>query len=354
MRRTSERPRLIPLLGLTGLLVLAGNLGKTYFPVTEAQAAWPEVPGYAAMEVPADNPMTPAKVELGKQLFHDRRLSGDGTRGCFFCHLAPKGLSNGRGDAVGAYKVTIPRSPPTLWNVGYYAELLWDGRARSLETLIKEVWSGPFLGASGRDGHPSMEEVCGTLDTIKGYRSQFRAVFKEGCTADNVAKAIAAFTRTIVADNSAWARFRAGDTSALSEEARRGWEVFRGKGRCTNCHDGVLLTDQQFHNIGIGMNAKKPDLGRYQVTKNDVHRGAFKTPTLLDISRTAPYFHDGSVATLEDAMDLMMAGGLDNPWLDRANLRPPVKLSRQEHADLLAFLRELTVEYKITRPQLPK
>lgn len=349
-----KRSRLISVAGLTGLLALAGSLSKTHPAVTEAQTAWPEMPGYAAMEVPADNPMTPAKVELGKQLFYDGRLSGDGLRGCFFCHLGPRGLSNGRGEAVGAYKVPIPRSPPTLWNIGYYSEFFWDGRARSLEAAVKELWSGPFLGASGRDGHPSMAEICGRLDAIEGYRKQFHAVFKQNCTPDNVARAIAAFARTIVADNSAWARFRSGDTAALSEGARRGWEVFRGKGRCTNCHDGVLLTDQQFHNIGIGMGAKKPDWGRYQVTKNDVHRGAFKTPTLLDISRTAPYFHDGSAARLEEAVDLMLAGGHDNRWLDRANLRPPVKLSSRERSDLLAFLRELTVEGKLARPQLPK
>jgi cytochrome c peroxidase len=271
-----------------------------------------------------------------------------------FCHLKSRGLTNGRGDAVGAYQVKISRSPPTLWNIGYYAEFYWDGRTRSLEELVKDVWSGPILGASGKKEHPSREEICRKLDAIDGYRQQFQEVFNEGCTPDKVAKAIAAFGRTIVANNSAWARFRAGDESALSEKARRGWEIFRGKGRCTNCHDGMLLTDQQYHNIGIGIDAENPDLGRYKVTKNEVHRGAFKTPTLLDISKSAPYFHDGSAAKLEDAVDIMLGGGIDNAWLDRPNLRPPVKLTKQERQDLLAFLRELTVEYTVTPPRLPK
>lgn len=322
-------------------------------PLAQAQTAWPEMPNYEAMKIPADNPMTPAKVELGKELFHDRRLSADGTRGCFFCHLKPKGLTNGRGDAIGAYGVRIPRSAPTLWNVGYYAALFWDGRSRSLDALIKEVWSGPFLGASGQDGHASTGDICANLDALPAYNRQLQDIFGKGCTPDNVAKAIAAYLRTIVASNSAWARFRAGDPSALSEAARRGWEVFRGKARCTNCHDGVLLTDQQFHNVGIGMEAPSPDPGRFAVTKNERDRGAFKTPTLLDIPRTAPYFHDGRAARLEEAVDLMLAGGIDNPALDLANLRPPVKLSKAERNDLLAFLRELTVENTETPPKLP-
>lgn len=354
MSTDAKRPRRILLLGLTVFLFQTAYLNEGVFPVPAAQTAWPEMPRYAAMESPEDNPMTPGKIELGKQLFYDRRLSGDGTRGCFFCHLTRKGLTNGRGDAVGAYKVKISRSPPTLWNIGYYSEFYWDGRSKSLEALVKDAWSGPLLGASGQEGHPSVEDICRQLDAIEGYRKQFEEVFGEVCTPDNVAKAIAAFGRTIVANNSAWARFWAGNQTALSEKARHGWEIFRGKGRCTNCHDGVLLTDQQYHNIGIGMDTENPDLGRYNVTKNGAHRGAFKTPTLLDISKSAPYFHDGSAAKLEDAVDIMLAGGIDNPWLDRTNLRPPVELCKREREDLLTFLGELTVVYTVRPPRLPK
>jgi cytochrome c peroxidase len=355
MTRKTDRCWLLLVLGLVTVCLLPANREGFLPPASvRAQAAWPEMPGYAAMEIPADNPLTPAKVELGKQLFYDRRLSGDGKRSCFFCHLPPRGLSNGRGEGIGAYDVVIPRSPPTLWNVGYYSALFWDGRAASLEAAVKDIWSGPFLGATGQAGHPSMSDICRQLDAVQGYRKEFQEIFGQGCSPDNVAKAVASFLRTIVANNSAWARFRAGDEAALSPAARRGWDVFRTKGRCTNCHDGVLLTDQQFHNIGIGMENDAPDLGRYAVTHNEADRGAFKTPTLLNVSQTSPYFHDGSAKTLEEAVDLMLAGGRDNPYLDQANLRPPVTLTKDERKDLLAFLQELTVQYLVSSPKLPR
>ncbi|MBI1941795.1 MAG: c-type cytochrome, partial [Acidobacteria bacterium] len=171
-------------------------------------------------------------------------------------------------------------------------------------------------------------------------------------TSENVVQAISAFERTIVANESAWIRFREGDESALSEQARRGWTVFNEKAKCANCHDGLLLTDLQYHNIGIGMKAKEPDVGRFKVTNVEKDKGAFKTPTLMDISKSAPYFHDGSVATLEEAVDLMLRGGIKNPNLDTVNLKP-VKLTKEERDDLLAFLRALDVEYRVAEPMLP-
>ncbi len=316
-------------------------------------AQWPEIKKYEAMKIPADNPMTPAKVELGKQLYYDARLSGDGSRSCYSCHLAEHGLTDGKPTAVGAYGVALPRSSPTLWNIGYHSEFYWDGRSKPLEAQAKAAWSGGNMGASGKEGRPSMDDICAKLNRIPGYRKQFQAVFGQDATPDNVAKAIAAFERTIVSDQAAWIRFREGNESAVSKAARRGWKVFNEKAKCTNCHDGLLLTDQQYHNVGIGMKDPNPDLGRYNATKNERDKGAFKTPTLLDISKSAPYFHNGSVATLEDAVDTMLGGGMDNPYLDRVNLKP-VKLSKQERADLLAFLRSLNVEYKVAAPTLPQ
>ena len=209
------------------------------------------------------------------------------------------------------------------------------------------------MGASGTDGHPSMEEICAQLNEIVGYRQQFQDVFGADATPDNVAQAIASFERTIVANDSAWARFQQGDEAAFSEAARRGWQLFSGKTNCTNCHDGRLLTDLQYHNVGIGMKDAEPDLGRFKVTNDDKDRGAFKTPTLLDISKSAPYFHNGSVATLEEAVELMLGGGLDNEHLDRTNLEA-VTLTEEEKADLLAFLRALAVDYTVTEPALPE
>jgi cytochrome c peroxidase len=313
---------------------------------------FPSIARFQPMAIPADNPMTAAKVELGRKLYYDERLSGDGKRSCYSCHVEERGLTDGRPLAVGAYERTLTRSSPTMWNIGYHSEWYWDGRARTLEAQAKAAWSGGNMGANGKDG-PSMDQVCATLNAVPAYRAEFQSVFKADCTQDNVPQALAAFMRTIVATDSPWIRYRDGDQTALSEAARRGHQIFDGKAQCSRCHSGVLLTDLQFHNVGVGMKAKQPDLGRFNVTKEDRDRGAFKTPTLLDVSKSAPYFHDGSVPTLEAAVDQMLGGGIPNPWLDKANLQP-VKLTREERADLLQFLRELTVRYTITAPTLPR
>lgn len=346
------RLRTVLLLLLAGSFVIVGGW-RTEAQKTE-QSPWPELKGYEAMKIPADNPMSAAKVELGHQLYYDARLSGDGTRSCYSCHVKEHGLTDGKPKAIGAYGAALPRSSPTLWNVGYHTEFYWDGRSNSMEGQAKAAWSGGNMGATGKDGKPSTDDICKKLDQIAGYRSQFQAVFGAGCTPDNVAKALSAFERTIVSNQSAWIRFREGNTIALSAAARRGYEVFKGKARCTNCHDGLLISDLQYHNTGIGMNDANPDLGRFNFTKKDADKGAFKTPTLLDISKSAPYFHNGSVATLEEAVDLMLAGGTDNPNLDTKNLRPTVKLTNRQKSDLLAFLRALDVDYKIAEPKLPQ
>ena len=334
------------------IVVMAGCETQPEAPPPAPVVQWPEIKGYQAMTIPADNPMSMAKVELGTQLFYDARLSGDSSRSCYSCHLKENGLTDGKPLAVGAYEKALTRSSPTLWNIGYHTEFYWDGRSGSLEAQAKAAWSGGNMGASGNDGHPSMEDVCAKLNQIPGYQAKFQEVFGQGATPDNVVKAISAFERTIVANDSAWIRFREGDKSALSEQAQRGWTVFHEKAKCSNCHDGLLLTDLQYHNVGIGMRDKEPDVGRFKVTNEKKDMGAFKTPTLMDISKSAPYFHNGAVATLEEAVDLMLKGGIKNPNLDTVNLKP-VKLTKEEREDLLAFLRSMDAEYKITGPTLP-
>lgn len=316
---------------------------------------WPEIPTYEAMKIPADNPMSAEKVALGKQLYYDARLSGDGSKACYSCHVKEKGLTDGLPKAQAPYNQTVPRSAPTMWNIGYHSEWYWDGRAKTLEAQARAAWSGVNMGATGRDGKPSMDDICAKLNAIEGYKTQFEKVYGSACTPDNVAKSLAAFMRTIVSTpaDSAWIRFKQGDKKALSAAAQRGYTLFQGKARCANCHAGVLLTDLQYHNIGIGMSDPDPDLGRNRVTKEERDKGAFKTPTLLDISKSAPYFHNGQAKTLEEAVDLMLAGGIENQWLDTANLRPSVTLTKKEKADLLAFLRSLDVSYKIEAPKLP-
>jgi cytochrome c peroxidase len=324
-------------------------------PKMMAAPAWPELAGYEKMAIPADNAMTEAKVELGKQLYYDKRLSGDGNRSCYGCHLKEHGLTDGKPVAIGAFDKTLTRSSPTLWNIGYHSELYWDGRSGALEKQVQGAWGGGNMGASGNDGAPSMDDICAKLNEIDGYTEQFNAIFGEDATPDNVAMAVASFMRTIVAADSAWVKFRAGDDAAISEEAKRGWTVFSEKAKCTNCHDGLLLTDLQYHNVGIGMDAETPDVGRAKVSGDEKDTGAFKTPTLLDISKSAPYMHDGSVATLEDAVELMTSGGKANEWLDETNLADAkdANLTDEDKADLVAFLKSLDVEYTITEPMLP-
>ena len=341
---------------LSGLSVLLSVTSWTHAQQKAAASPWPELKSYEEMKIPADNPMTAVKVELGKQLYYDKRLSGDGSRACYSCHLAENGLTDGLPTAIGAYNLKLTRSSPTMWNIGYHKEFYWDGRAKSLEAQAKAAWAGGNMGAAGKDGKPSPEDICKKLDTIEGYRKQFQDVFGSGCTPDNASKALAAFMRTIVANNSDWVRFREGNQKALKPAARRGWKVFDEVAKCSNCHAGVLLTDFQYHNIGIGWDAAKKEFsdgGRANATKNDADKGAFKTPTLLDIAESAPYFHNGSVATLEEAVDLMLGGGIDNPNLDRKNLEPR-QLTKKQKADLLAFLRALSVPYSVKEPQLPQ
>lgn len=321
-----------------------------------AQPNWPELAGYEKMTIPTGNAITEAKVALGKQLYYDNRLSGDGNRSCYGCHLKEHGLTDGKPVAIGAFEKRLTRSSPTLWNIGYHHELYWDGRSGSLEKQVQGAWKGGNMGASGKNGAPSMEDVCGTLNAIPGYYQQFHNIFGEGATPKNVAQAVASFMRTIVAAGSAWEHFYNGEKTAFSESAQRGWEIFDQKAKCTNCHDGILLTDLQYHNVGVGMNDKNPDIGRAKVSGDEKDTGAFKTPTLLDISKSEPYFHNGSAASLEDAVDLMLKGGITNKWLDRKNLADAKKanLSDQDKADLLAFLKSLDVDYKIEDPTLPE
>jgi cytochrome c peroxidase len=300
---------------------------------------------YEPMSIPPDNPMTPEKVALGRELFFDERLSVDGTRSCYSCHVCEHGLTDGLPKAIGAGNKTLTRSSPTLWNIGYHKEFYWDGRSPSLEKQALAAWTGANMGAKA-------DEIVAKLNALQGYKAQFQSVFHSDATPDNVVKAISAFERTIISGNTPWDRWKAGDNSAISQSAFRGWNIFQAI-KCNNCHDGVLFTDQQYHNVGIGMDAKEPDVGRFKVTNKPEDTGAFKTPTLRDIANTAPYFHDGSAKTLEEALDIMLAGGKPNDHLDKKNLQPH-KVLPEQREDLLNFLRSLSVDCKLTKPPLPQ
>jgi cytochrome c peroxidase len=308
--------------------------------------SWQAPAGFDEMPIPPDNPMTQEKIALGHQLYFDTRLSGDGKHSCYGCHVIENGLTDGRPVAIGANDKVLTRSAPTMWNVGYYPELYWDGRTKGLEAQVLGAWKGANMGADP-------EKATADLDKIAGYHDQFMKVFNTGVTPAGVQKAVASYMRTLLCGDTPFDRFQQGDKNAISEPAKRGWELFRGKASCGTCHAGILFTDLQYHNVGVGMDKENPDVGRSVVTKDEKDTGAFKTPTLRNITRTAPYFHNGQAATLHEAIAFMTAGGFDNPHLDRTNLKP-VQLSESEVFDLVAFLESLEcgcqhVEY----PKLP-
>lgn len=344
---------LVTLIFLLAVITFIVGCGRNTSPVTGTGTFNPEVhplsaglAGYEPMTIPADNPMTPEKVALGRQLFFDERLSIDGSKSCYSCHVCEHGLTDGLPKAIGAGNKQLPRSSPTLWNIGYHKEFYWDGRSNSLEAQAMAAWKGGNMGAGDKTG-----EIAAKINALQGYKTQFQKVFQSDATPENMMKAISAYERTIIG-TTAWDRFRAGDQSALSESATRGWNIFQAI-KCNNCHDGILFTDQQYHNIGIGMDQKEPDVGRFKVTNKPEDTGAFKTPTLRDIAKSAPYFHDGSAKTLEEAVDIMLAGGKPNDHLDKKNLEPHKVLPDQREA-LLDFLRSLTVDCTLSKPALPQ
>jgi cytochrome c peroxidase len=309
----------------------------------------PKVPlGLKPPPIPADNPLTPEKIALGKLLYFDPRLSSDDTVSCASCHDPKKGWSNGSQFATGVRSQVGGRSAPTIINAAYAELQFWDGRAHQLEGQAL----GPIQNPIEMDH--KLEECVAKLNKVPYYREQFRKVFNTDVTPESLAKAIASFERTVLSGNAPYDKFKAGDKAALSESAQRGMNVFFNKGHCSACHTGGAFSDQAFHNVGVGMSAAKPDLGRYEVTKLAGDKGAFKTPTLREIARTAPYMHDGSLKTLEEVVEHYDKGGTPNPQLDEEIF--PLKLTAQEKADLVTFMKEglSSAEYpEIAPPKLP-
>jgi len=309
----------------------------------------PKLPlGLKPVPVPSDNPLTPEKVELGKQLYFDPRLSCDDTTSCATCHDPKKGWSNGANFATGVRSQKGGRSAPTIINAAYSDLQFWDGRAHRLEGQAL----GPIQNPIEMD--MKLDECVNKLNKLEGYKSQFRKVFNSDVTQENIAKAIAAFERTVLSGNAPYDRFKAGDANALSPAAQRGMRIFFGKGHCSACHTGPNFTDQAFHNVGVNINVPKPDHGRFEVTKVVGDKGSFKTPTLREIARTAPYMHDGSMKTLEEVVEHYVKGGTANEQLDEEIF--PIKMTTEEKADLVTFLKEslASPDYPdIAPPKLP-
>jgi cytochrome c peroxidase len=293
------------------------------------------------LEIPEDNPMTAEKIELGRLLYFDKRLSIDDTVSCATCHAPESGFSDGKKTSVGVRGQTGARNAPTVINRAFSTVQFWDGRAASLEEQAKGPVMNPIEMAM-----PSHEVIVEKLTKIQGYKPLFaRAFGTDQITIDRVAQAIAAFERTVLSGNSPFDKYQAGDRTALSEAARRGFDIFEDKAACRKCHSGFNFTDEKYHNLGVGWDPKTKKLkdeGRIVVTKNQLDKGAFKTPTLREIARTAPYMHDGSLATLEEVVELYNKGGEKNPFLDK-DIKP-LKLTPQEKADLVEFLKALSGE----------
>lgn len=289
--------------------------------------------GLPAVTHPKDNEPTDAKVALGKQLYFDPRLSADDKVSCASCHDPKKGWSNGEAIAAGIGGQRGGRSAPTVLNTAYQRFQFWDGRADSLEQQALGPIANPI------EMNLPIEAAVKKLSAVEGYQKQFQAVFGSPVSAEGIAKAIAAFERTVLSGNAPFDKFKIGkDESALSDAAKQGMKVFFGKANCSACHVGPNFTDNGFHNIGVGMKAEKPDLGRYEISKLEGDRGSFKTPSLRDIARSAPYMHDGSIATLEEVVEHYAKGGVPNDYLDEEIFA--LKLSSEEKSALVAFLKE--------------
>lgn len=309
-----------------------------------------------AVPVPEDNPMTESKIALGHQLFFDSRLSVDGSRSCYSCHRNEDGNGGAEPRAIGAGERQLPRHSPVIWNVGYMSAFYWDGRAGSLEAQAKGAWGGGNMGV----GAENLDAKAAEVGSIPGYAQQFQAVFGDrGATGETVAEAIAAYERTLVCDNTRYDRFLAGEVDALTEEELRGRDLFNGKAACAVCHTPPYFSVQfgteggVYYNVGIGiegMAEEDVDAGRQGVTDLEEDWAAFKVPSLRNVAESAPYFHDGSVPTLAEAI-LYMAG----PGVANRNLTPLLMdrgLSDEEVATLAAFLAALNCP-DLVEPELP-
>jgi len=289
----------------------------------------------AGIPFPASNPYSDAKRALGERLFHDKRLSADGTHACATCHIRSKGFSDGRTTAVGVPGRALARHTPTLWNLAWAPAVFWDGRARSLE----EQAAGPII-APDEMAQP-IAPLLGKLAADKDYARAFAKVFPESprVSEGNLKKAIATYERTLVSPITRFDRWIAGDASALTTQETDGFLLFTGKAGCVNCHSGWAFTDSAFYDIGL----PSEDRGRGSVLRLEAAEHAFKTPSLREAGRRGPYMHDGSLATLADVVRHYAGGITERPTLARDLVRG-LSLAADEQAALVALLGTLTSE----------
>ncbi len=289
---------------------------------------------FPVMPIPADNPQTPEKIQLGRKLFYDARLSADNSISCSSCHQQKFAFTNaGNAVSTGIRGQKGSRNAPTLGNVGWRKSLFWEGGSPSLELQAM----GPITAHDEMGIEPSV--LVARLKGIPEYSKAFSSVFTDGLTMLNITRAIASFERTLVSNRSPYDQYLAGDQKAMSKAAVRGMELFFGEnGDCFHCHNGFNLTTEALHNTAL--QKTNPDLGLARITNRKSDEGKFKTPTIRNVALTAPYMHDGSIPTLEKVLDHYNKGGEDNPNAD--TLMRPLGLSKTEISDLIEFLKALT------------
>ncbi len=310
----------------------------------EAQIKAPA--GLPPLTWPASNPYSPAKVELGRYLYFEKRLSADETLSCASCHDPQYAFTDGAAVSTGIRKQKGNRSAPTIINRAYTLAQFWDGRAATLEDQAKGPMANPIEMGN------THEALVGRLQQIPGYRPMFAKAFgSDEITIDRVAMAIACFERTLLSGNAPYDRYKLGNKQALTPAQVRGMSVFFDKAKCDKCHEGANFTLNAYANIGVGSDKPDPDVGRFAVTKDPRDWGVFKTPTLREIAHTAPYMHDGSLKTLEEVVEYYNKGGIKNRNLDE-NIKP-LHLTDQEKSDLVAFLQSLSGEgwQKVKAPE---
>ncbi len=322
-------------------LLLAASLVLTFAIATimARQAAAPAFKpprGLTAMAipVPSDNPMTAARIALGKQLFFDTRLSRTKKMSCETCHVPEKGWTDGLALSPKFDGVPNTRHTPTLYGTAYYPDLYWDGRSKGLETQILAAWKSQ-MGADP-------EAIAADVNAIPGYKAAFEKEFGGPATGPRIVQALATFVRTIHAGDTEWDRTNQDPAALKNTAVGRGFIVFSDVAHCTNCHLPPLFSDTLFHNTGVGYaNGENKDPGRGKVASSDPKMmSAFKTPSLRGVALTGPYFHDGSGRTLDEAVDFMLKGGIKNPNLDEK--LQVWEVNAQQRRDLLTFLRALT------------
>jgi cytochrome c peroxidase len=354
--------------GFWQILLCAVILSSLVIPGTITHAGHLEP--FRSVPVPKNNPQTPDKIELGKKLFFDRRLSGDGTTSCADCHIPEQAYTDGQDISLNYPTTKNWRNAQTLINVAFYKNLFHDGRVKTLEDQAL------FPMMSAFEMNQNLDFLEEEIRVVPEYNEAFKKVFGGEPSRERIAMAIAAFERTLISVNAPYDRFLKADRNALTEDAMKGFEIFKGKGKCADCHDGANLSDDKFYALHVPENpvllndprvtatmrfvAKvyhykdyrnlKEDPGRYLITRDKKDWKAFRTPTLREIAKTGPYMHNGVLATLDDVIEFFdQGGGKGNKVLK------PLGLSTEEKRQLKVFMEEALTgeELKISYPEIP-